>query len=99
MGILQARILEWVAIPFTKESNPHFLHCRQVLYYLSHQGSPKSVITMCIYTLPREHFQHELSRVSRGQESSLSHLLVCPQGLEHRLEFSSHGINICGMHE
>ena len=33
------------------------------------------------------------------QEPSLSHLLVCPQGLEQRLEFSSHGINICGMND
>ena len=32
-GILQA-ILEWVAIPFS------MAHCRQILYQLSHQGSP-----------------------------------------------------------
>ena len=36
--ILQARILEWVAIPFSKGSNPGLLHCRQILYPLSHQG-------------------------------------------------------------
>ena len=46
-GILQARILEWVAIPFfkgiflTQGSNPSLLPCRQILYHLSHQGSPK----------------------------------------------------------
>ena len=40
-GILQARILEWVAIPFsrglfpTQGANPGFLHCRQILYCLS----------------------------------------------------------------
>ena len=45
-GILQARILEWVAIPFSRGSSwPRdrtciFLHCRQILYHLSHQGSP-----------------------------------------------------------
>ena len=81
-GILQARILEWVAIPFcrgssqsrdrtslqvdslpaepqgkprntgvgslpllqrifpTQESNWGLLHCRQILYQLSYQGSP-----------------------------------------------------------
>ena len=38
-GILEARILEWVAIPFSTESNLGFLHCRQILYCLSHQGS------------------------------------------------------------
>ena len=85
-GILQARILEWVAFPFSRESsqprnqtqvshmaldslpaepqgkpkntgvgslsflqwifqtqelNQGLLHCRQILYQLSHQGSPR----------------------------------------------------------
>ena len=45
-GILQARILEWVAIPFSRGifpnpgSNPGLPHCRWILYYMSHQGSP-----------------------------------------------------------
>ena len=44
--IFQARILEWVAISFsrgifpTQGSNPGFLHCRQILYQLSYKGSP-----------------------------------------------------------
>ena len=41
MGILQARILEWVATLGWKSG---LLHCRQILYHLSHQGSPKSNI-------------------------------------------------------
>ena len=46
MGILQARILEWVAVPFQgifppQGSNPGLLHCRQIFYQLSHQGSPR----------------------------------------------------------
>ena len=45
-GILQARILEWVAIPFsgiflTQGLNLSFLHYRQILYHLSHRGSLK----------------------------------------------------------
>ena len=47
-GILQARILEWVAVPFSRGSSQHFggsnpghQHCRQILYHLSHQGSPR----------------------------------------------------------
>ena len=32
MGFLQARILEWVAMP-SQESNPGLLHCRQILYH------------------------------------------------------------------
>ena len=54
-GILQARILEWVAIPFsrgiflfffffqgiflTQESKLGLLHFRWILYHLSYQGS------------------------------------------------------------
>ena len=42
LGILQARILKWVAMPSsrgiftTQGSNPGLLHCRQILYHLSH---------------------------------------------------------------
>ena len=45
-GILQARILQWVANSFsrgifpTQGSNPGLPHCGQTLYPLSHQGSP-----------------------------------------------------------
>ena len=45
-GISQARILEWGChflpqrIFLTQGSNPHLLLCRQILYHLSHQGSP-----------------------------------------------------------
>ena len=45
-GILQARILESVSIPFlqgtfsTQGSNPGLLYCRQILYCLSHPGKP-----------------------------------------------------------
>ena len=43
-GIFQARILEWVAIFFsrgiflTQRSNPGLPHCRRILYHLSYQG-------------------------------------------------------------
>ena len=37
-GILQERILEWVAIFFSWGLNPGLLHCRQILYHLSYQG-------------------------------------------------------------
>ena len=50
-GILQARILEWVAFPFSRGSsqprdwteglNPGLAHCRWILYQLSHKGSPR----------------------------------------------------------
>ena len=48
MGILQAKILEWAAMPSSRGSfqprdrTPGLLHCRWILHRLSHQGSPTS---------------------------------------------------------
>ena len=45
-GISQARIPEWVTISYfrvsslTQGSNLCLLHCKQILYHLSYQGSP-----------------------------------------------------------
>ena len=46
-GISQIRVLEWVAMLSTEGSsqqgsNRGLLHCRQILYHLSHQGSSQS---------------------------------------------------------
>ena len=52
-GILHARILEWIAVFFsrgiflTQGSNVSLLHHRQILYHLSHQGSPRLYIVLC----------------------------------------------------
>ena len=57
-GILQARILEWVAVPFSRGSsqsrdsiqgsNPGLPHCRRILYQLSRQRSPGQVKSACL---------------------------------------------------
>jgi len=55
-GILQARILEWVVISFSRGSscprnqNWGSLHCRQILYQLSYQGSPFGKDTVLLDT-------------------------------------------------
>ena len=42
MGTLQARILEWVAVPFswgiflTQGLNQDLLHCKKILYHMSY---------------------------------------------------------------
>ena len=55
MGILQATILEWVAMPSSKGvfptqgSNPGLPHCRWVLYHLSPRealGTPVDCISI-----------------------------------------------------
>ena len=62
-GILQARILEWVAISFSKSlfptqgSNPGLPHCRQILYHLSHQGSTR-ILEWVAYPFSRESSWH-----------------------------------------
>ena len=56
-GILQARIPEWVAILFsrgifpTQGSNTGLPHCRQILYQLSHKGSPR-ILEWIAYPFP-----------------------------------------------
>ena len=58
--ILQARVLEWIAIPFFRVSSwpRDLLHCRQIFYCLSHRGSQfirsytqKSLVFMNIYII------------------------------------------------
>ena len=49
MGILQARILEWVAMPSSRgssQSNRGLLHCRQLRCHLNHQGM---VLMFCFF--------------------------------------------------
>ena len=57
-GILQGRMLEWVAIPFSREvfptqgSNLSLPHCEQILYYLSHQLVGASLVAQRLKHLP-----------------------------------------------
>ena len=54
-GILQARILEWVAISYsrgifpTQGSNPDLVHWRQILYQKSYEGNPVILIGSVIF--------------------------------------------------
>ena len=63
-GIIQSRLLEWGTIPFsrgifcTQGLNPGLL---QILYLLSHQGSPRRTCCQISYYFPILH-QGELSR-------------------------------------
>ena len=50
-GILQASVLEWVAMPFllqgifpTHGLNLGLLHCRQIFYHLSHWGRSDNLL-------------------------------------------------------
>ena len=62
MGILQAKILEWVVIPPlqgifpTQGSSPGLPHCRWILCHLSHQGSlearGQSLLSQILHVTP-----------------------------------------------
>ena len=41
-GIVQTRVLEWVAFPFSRGSSQR-RDFRQILYQLSHKGSPRTL--------------------------------------------------------
>ena len=75
--ILQARILEWVAVPFSRGSaqlwsNSNLPHCRWILYQLSHQGSPKNAVEHIIVWLSRDDVGFILPGLLRGLVKCLS---------------------------
>ena len=81
-GILQARILEWVAISFSRgtfwprDRTQHYrqnriLHYRQILYWLSYQGSP------------RRHVGYSSLTTDWTQAPCIG-IVRCPQPLDHQ---------------
>ena len=70
-GILQARILEWVAISFSLLSLPDqrlnlgLRQCRQILYCLSHQASLAATPVCIRQNIPYESLVHGLTKMSR----------------------------------
>ena len=71
LGILPARILEWVPTPSpgdipTQGLNRGLLHCKQILYHQSHQGSPivvvmailKTTNTIVFFICARKYIKH-----------------------------------------
>ena len=49
-GVGSPSFLHWI-FP-TQGSNPGFLHCRWILYHLSHQGSPQNRLRFLYHTIP-----------------------------------------------
>ena len=80
-GIFQARILEWVAVPFsrgiftTQGLNPGLLHCRRILYQLSYEGSPYQIIET--FKLAHAKKKAKLNRIGGSDSNQL-----CPKEAE-----------------
>ena len=64
-------------------SNPGIPHCRQILYHLSHRGSPLSLLLDCKYHKERKHIQF----FSLFNFQHLRQFLAC----------SRYSIEMCGM--
>ena len=83
-GILQARILEWVSIPFfrgssrTQGSNPGLSHFRQILYHLSHQGSPHKNVCVCVCVCVCVYVSHSVLSDSMQPHGLWPTRLLCP---------------------
>ena len=98
--ILQAR--KWVSshsllqgIFLTQDSNPGLLHCWQILYHLSDQGSPMLCVALTLCNSP-VHFHWFMICPSLHDASSVYvfSLLVYSQDLQHCLACKRCSINI-----
>ena len=92
-GILQARTLEWVAISISRGSSqprdPTQVSCigRQILYHLSHQGSPINKVSLC----KREvggNFLNLMKTVTRTQLAASALLSETEIGYSHFSDFA-----------
>ena len=105
MGILQGRILELglsypppgdlpnPGIFQTQGSNPGLLHCRQILYLLSHQESPN--IDVCIFI----YITLIILRVSILLLIFLMFCFIYLLGMQHVGSwFPNQGLNPCAFH-
>ena len=60
-GILQAKILEWIAFPFSRGSSQprvrtQVSHCGWILYQLSYKGSPR-ILVLVVYSFSSGSFR------------------------------------------
>ena len=80
--VLQAWTLELVAISFSRESswifliqgsNPGLLHCRQILYSLSHQGSPSYPVSIYSQIVRSSWGIFSLNKAKTAQVGQIKH--------------------------
>ena len=101
MGILQKRILEWVVVPCsrgspaTQGSDPGLLHCKLILYHLSHQGSPHLQVS-CIQ-LTSECGQHILTALKENESYAQLNTTNTTKILHHNNHQKSF-LNVCYGH-
>ena len=96
LGITQARILEWVAIPFfrgifpTQGSNSGLPHCRWILYHTNHQYTYNpSLLNLSLNpTHPSRLSEHKLSpqQLPTSYLNIIAYICLCDSlSLSHTL--------------
>ena len=91
-GILQARILEWVAFPVSKGSfstqglNPGPSHCRQALYQLSHKGSLETLGSIVLLRLCKTLMETQAFISTEHTKREKSFLCLCPARMLFKTE-------------
>ena len=103
-GILQARILAWED-PFsrgifqTPKSNPGLLLCRGILYHLSHQGIPSTVLILGFFVdvlLQAEKFLHysQIAESFYYERCSVSSIIQSCPTLCDPMDYSMPGFSV-----
>ena len=94
-GILQARILEWVAVPFSRGSSQLRDQTQQILHQLSHKGSPVFLGFPCGPAGKESAFNEgDLGLIpgfGRSPGEGKGHPLQY-SGLENSMEYTVHGV-------
>ena len=85
--IIQARILEWVVFPFSRESSQprnqtQVSHIRQILYHLSHQGSPSRSKHLLISWLQSPYTVILEPRKVKSVSASTFYPSICHEAME-----------------
>ena len=94
-GIFQARILEWVAISFSRRSSwprDWTLRCRQMLYCLSHQGSPGVIILSVWLTLILANLVNVMEKGMAPYSSTLAWKIPWTEEPGRRQSMGSHRV-------
>ena len=93
-GVLQAKILEWVAFSLlqrifpTQKLNRVLLHCRQILYQLSDQGSPRTFKVLKLKCHPRILFSAKISFINKSKTNTFSNIWKWEELITNGLQYT-----------
>ena len=82
-GILQVRLLEWVAVPFsrTQGPNPGLPYCRRILYQLNHLGSSSAQFSHSVTSDSLRPHERQPTRPPCSSPTPRVHPNACPSSL------------------